>query len=106
MTLRNFLQNKQRDVRYTAKNFEKSSFSVVAKFRNARWVIWYEFKRNKSIFADNGSSEQGLGHLLIITSNYHFFNKIDLELHFFRTPNSLYREHGESFYLAFVVIVL
>ena len=41
---------------------------------------WYGVKRIKSIFADRGRVEQGLGHLFIASSSsFCFFNNTNLE---------------------------
>ena len=50
---------------------------------------WYEVKRIKSIFADKGVVKQGLGHLFIISSSSHFFNKIGLKQYFLKGKRSL-----------------
>ena len=70
-------------VAYSTKNFAKSYFFVVTKFRYAG-CQWYLVKRIKSTIADKGNSGKSLQHLFVISSDFHFFNETDLEQYLFK----------------------
>ena len=60
-------------VSYSARNEAKSFFfDVIAKFET-QGCQWYEVKQIKSIFADKGNVEQGLGLSLLPTSTSSYF---------------------------------
>ena len=72
--LQNFLLDEKRDVRCSARNFVKSSFSDVRKFGKAGLPTVRQFSRIRGI------AEQRLGYLFVSSSSSHFFNITDLEL--------------------------
>ena len=51
---------------------------------------WYRVKRITSIFADKGIEEQGLEHVIITSSGFHFINKTDFEKHLFESNVCLF----------------
>ena len=71
---------KQRDVRYSARNFVKSSFFDVTNVQTQG--CHYGVKWIKFILADKGIVEQGLEHLFITSSGSYVLNleqfKLDL----------------------------
>ena len=57
----------------------------------------YIVKPIKSILPYNGIVKQGLGHLYIILSSSHFFNKTDLEQFLFKiAKNSIFSPNSSS----------
>ena len=69
-------------VSYSVRTLQGHPFLMSRKFET-QGCPWYGAKWIKSIFADRGILEQGLGHLLITSTSSHFFNKTDLEQYLF-----------------------
>ena len=85
----------QPDISYSARNFAKSSFSDITKFRNAGFLR-YGVKRIKSIFVDNMSNERKFEAFFICSSSSHFFNKVDLEQYLVETVWQLNTLQGST----------
>ena len=85
-------------VPYSARNFAKTSFFVVIRFRNVRWPMVRNTESNglNLFLRVREIVEKGLRHLFITSNRSYFFNKIDFKQYLFKNlfSSSLFSSYG------------